>query len=193
MNDQNEHFDKVVRMQKGVTNEAVQYWHVYSDYGNWQFWVVLLLMIVPLVLIYFVIDRKNVFKIGFFGFAVHVLFFYTDALGIRTGLWAYRYHITPYLPSLSLDSALIPVVSMLVFQWTLKNDKNFYIYALITALVFGFGFKPLLVSMDFFEMYKGVNYFYIFLIYIVVFLLAYWLTRLFSRMHKQAPTQDNGR
>jgi hypothetical protein len=125
------------------------------------------------------------FLIGFFGFAVHVLFAYIYVFGIRHGLWGYPYHVLPFLPSVSLDAAIIPVTIMLVFQWTIKHNKNYYLVSFVMALMFGFGFKPLLVMLGLFEKYKWVNYFLIFLIYQVLFLLGYFLTMLFMRLHNR--------
>lgn len=182
---QDKFFHKVVAIQGDLTRQGIEYWQQYSHLGTWQFWTVTCLLILPLMLVYFKIDRKLIFHIGFFGFAVHVLFSYVDAAGIRFGLWAYPYQLIPFIPSLSLDAAIIPVTIMLVYQWTLKNNKNYYLYALLTALAFGFGFKPLLVAHGLFQKYKWVNYIYIFLIYITLFLLAYWLTRVFRWMNKK--------
>lgn len=51
--------------------------------------------------------------------------------------------------------------------------------------------KPLLVNLHLFEKYKWVNYFLIVLIYIVLFLVAYWLTKLFLRMHKTSTHEES--
>lgn len=185
-----EYFERLVSIQENLTKEGVEYWKIYSDLGTWQFWVILLMLIGPVVVIYFAIDRKNIFIVGFFGFAAHVLFAYIDIYGIRTGLWAYPYQVIPFLPSVSLDAAIIPITIMLVFQWTLKNKKNYYLYSFITAVIFGFGFKPLLTSLGLFEKYKWINYFYIFLIYMVLFLLAYLLTRIFLWMQKREVKEE---
>lgn len=88
MNDQQRSFfDRLVSIQEKYTKEAQEYWSLYSNIDSWQFWVVLLMLVVPLIVLYFTIDRKRIFIIGFFGFAVHMLFFYADATGIRFGLW----------------------------------------------------------------------------------------------------------
>ena len=179
-------FHGLVEAQETLTEKGVQYWSVYSGIDTWQFWVIVGMLILPLIVLYKLIDRKNIFLLGFFGFAAHVLFAYTDAFGIRYGLWGYPYQALPFLPSVSLDAALIPVTIMLVFQWTLNHRVNYHLAAFVTALFFGFGFKPLLVAIGLFEKYHWVNYFYIFLIYIVLFELAYWLTRLFMRMGRDA-------
>ncbi|MEK5382481.1 CBO0543 family protein [Niallia sp. FSL W8-0635] len=182
MNDQQRSFfDRLVSIQEKYTKEAQEYWSMYSGLDTWQFWVILLMLVVPLIILYFVIDRKRIFIIGFFGFAVHMLFSYADAIGIRFGLWSYPYQILPFLPSFSLDGSIIPVAIMLVFQWTLKHDKNYYLYATLLALVFGFGFKPLLTAIGLFQSYKWVNYFHIFLIYLLLYIGGYLLTRLFMK------------
>ncbi|CAM4398073.1 CBO0543 family protein [Paenibacillus tarimensis] len=178
-------FEKLVALHEKLSQDSIHYWKLYSGFNTWQFWACLAIMVGPIIVIYFTIDRRRIFHIGFFGFAVHVLFAYFDASGIRYGLWGYPYQVLPFLPSLSLDAAIIPVAIMLVYQWTVKHSKNFYLYAFLTAIAFGFAFKPLLVSLNLFEMYKWVNYPFIFLIYLVLFVLAYWLTRLFLRMKRE--------
>lgn len=174
-------FDRLVSIQEKYTKEAHEYWSMYSGLDTWQFWMIVLMLVFPLIILFIVIDRKRLFIIGFFGFAVHMLFSYADAIGIRFGLWSYPYQILPFLPSFSLDGSIIPIAIMLVFQWTLKHDKNFYLYATLLALVFGFGFKPLLTAIGLFQSYKWVNYFYIFLIYLLLYIGAYLLTRLFMK------------
>jgi hypothetical protein len=52
------------------------YWHQYSDFGNWQFWVVLASLVLPLVLLYFTVDRTRIFEVFFFGYTVHMLWAY---------------------------------------------------------------------------------------------------------------------
>ncbi|CAM3695038.1 hypothetical protein GCM10009865_39970 [Aeromicrobium ponti] len=183
---QEKFFQKLVSLQEELASQSMEYWNLYSHLGTWQFWTVTVLLVGPLILVFLKIDREHIFQIGFFGFAVHILFAYVDAAGIRFGLWGYPYQLFPFIPSFSLDAAIIPVTIMLVYQWTLKNKKNYYLYALLTALGFGFGFKPLLVAHGLFEKYKWVNYIYIFFIYIILFLLAYWLTQLFQWMHKKS-------
>lgn len=186
MNDQQRSFfDRLVSIQENYTKEAIEYWSKYSGLDTWQFWVGVLMLVIPLIVIFFSIDRKHIFIIGFFGFAVHMLFSYVDATGIRFGLWAYPYQFLPFLPSFSLDGAIIPVAIMLVFQWTLKHNKNFYLYATILAVIFGFGFKPLLTAIGLFEPYKWINFFYIFLIYWFLYIGGYLLTRLFMKLQEK--------
>jgi len=65
---------------------------------------------------------------------------------MRLGMWGYPFQIFPLLPNFTLDAAVVPVTLMLVFQWTYKHNKNYYLYALLSAIFFGLVFKPILVS-----------------------------------------------
>lgn len=73
---------------------------------------------------------------------------------------------------------------MLIYQWTLNNHKNYYLYAIITAAIFAFILKPILVSTGLFRMYGGINYFHIFFGYVFVLLIAKVITWLFHKLHK---------
>ncbi|MGM0878333.1 MAG: CBO0543 family protein, partial [Bacillota bacterium] len=137
--------------------------------------------------LYFFIDRKKIFLIGFYGFNIHVWFGYIDTWGNNQGLWGYPYKLIPFIPgSLSLDAALIPVLFMLVYQWTLNHKKNYYIYTLGVALFLSFVLKPLLVMHNLFVLHKWVNYFYLFIAYCFIFLFSKLITNIFIIMQKKA-------
>lgn len=102
--DRGKYFNELVSMQKKLTEEGIAYWQLYSDFSSWQFWVCLLMLLGPLIVVYFTIDREKIYLISFYGFAVHVLFAYTDQIGIRLGLWGYPYQVLPFIPSVSLDA-----------------------------------------------------------------------------------------
>ncbi|GKU84849.1 CBO0543 family protein [Niallia sp. NCCP-28] len=181
-NQQQELLDKLASLQDNITKTGMHYWQLYSHMGTWQFWVVLLILVVPLVLLYFVIDRKNILLIGFFGFANNLLSSYIDVLGIDYRLWSYPYQLLPFLPSLSLDASIVPIYIMLVYQWTIKHDKNFYLTSFVAAIIFGYGFTALTVWLGLFEMHQWMNYFYIFLSYYIQYVLTYLLVKLFLHL-----------
>jgi len=178
-------FDKLASLQESMTKTGEHYWKLYSHMGIWQFWAVLLILVVPLVILYFTIDRKNILLICFFGFANNLLSSYIDVMGIGYGLWAYPYQLLPFLPSLSMDASVVPIYIMLVYQWTIRHNKNFYFYSFLAALLFGYGFTALTVWLGLFEIHKWMNYTYIFLSYFIQYVLAYWLTNLFLYLQKK--------
>lgn len=155
------------------------YWHQYSDFGNWQFWVVLASLVLPLVLLYFTVDRTRIFEVFFFGYTVHMLWAYIDiALG-RTGYLTHTFFLTPQLPNATnITASILPVGFLLLYQYCTNHQKNFYLYTILLSAVFSFGLAPLEQHFKFIDSGKGMSLFYIFLIDIGVTLVAYWVTRL---------------
>jgi hypothetical protein len=182
--EQLESYEKIKALQEQLTQLQTEYWHSYSSLGTVQFWVIFLLFFVaPLIALYFFIDRKKIFLLGFYGFNIHVWFGYIDTWGSKHGLWGYPYQLIPFLPgNLSLDTALIPVVFILVYQWTLRYNKNYYLYTLGLSLFLSFIFKPLLTLHHLFELHKGVNFLHLFIAYCVIFLFAKIITNLFLKL-----------
>lgn len=191
--EQSSYLQKIYRMQEDLTRASTDYWRKYSNMGTWQFWVSLAMLILPLVILYFLLDRKKAFRIGFFGLNVHVWFTHIDNIGIRLALWSYPHHAIPLTPtSFGLDAALVPVVYMLVYQWTINHDKNPYIYLTGLSVVFAFLFKPLLSAAGLFDLNRGMNYFYLFLGYMVIMLLSLWITKFFLYLQKEQGTPPKG-
>ncbi|MCL7749903.1 CBO0543 family protein [Halalkalibacter alkaliphilus] len=184
--DQIEVYEKIRTMQEQLSQLQAEYWHQFSNLATWQFWLIFLVMCVaPLVVLYFVIDRKNIFLLGFYGFNIHIWFSYTDIFGVRQGLWGYPYQLIPFIPgNLSLDAVLIPVLFMFVYQWTLNHKKNFYIYTIGLSLFLSFIFKPILTLHHLFKLHNGINFFHLFLLYCVIFLLSKIITNIFLHMQK---------
>jgi hypothetical protein len=179
-------FDKAVRLRKESTDAIVDYWKDYSLYLSLEYWMMVAILVIPLILLAFKIDKSKIFLIGFFGYSVHVIFAYVDIFGINMGLWNYPFQVIPALPSLSIDSSLVPVIFMLIYQWTINHDKNFYLYSIIVAGIFAFIFKPLLVALGLFRMYGVINYFFLFICYVLVVLLAKLVTNVFLWLQKRS-------
>lgn len=174
-------------MENTLSNAWEDYWQQYSNFGTWQFWLALAMAVLPLVLLYFVIDRRKAFHIGFFGFNVHVWFHYIDTYGVRNGLWDYPYQIIPVAAiNFALDASLIPVLFMLLYQWTINHNKNYYVYLICLSIVLSFIFKPLLSALDFLELHKWANYFILFIGYIIIMLVSKWITNLFLYFERKS-------
>ncbi|MUK88648.1 hypothetical protein GMD78_09620 [Ornithinibacillus sp. L9] len=183
--EQQEWLEKLRFLTEELTRLQNEYWWSYSGFGTWQLWAIVLLIIIPLIILFVVIDRRKILLIGFFGLSYHVWFHYLNATGIRFGLWEYPYQLLPFLPSFVLDAALIPICYMLVYQWTLNYNKNIYLYAGILSAIFAFLMKPILVNLEFFIKVDAINYFYIFLIYYGIFLVAKGITSLFLHLQQK--------
>ncbi|ARK31939.1 CBO0543 family protein [Halalkalibacter krulwichiae] len=172
----------------GVT--LLDYWQQYSGLNTIQFWINLIMLLAPLVILYMKIDRSRALLLGFFGFNVHTWFTYIDNVGVRFGFWSYPYQAIPFLPvHFGLDAALIPVSFMLLYQYCLNHEKNFYVFALGLCAGLSFVFKPYLVIFNLFQLHNGANYFYLFVFYLIIVGLAIVITNLF--LHFEKTTKKN--
>lgn len=184
--EQQKAFERINSMQSELSQLQEDYWWNYINMDSWQFWVMLLILVIPLVLLIFVIDKSKLFLILFYGFSIHMLFGYIDAYGTRNDFWSYPYFLTPFFTySVSLDVSLIPVAFLLTYQWTLNKNKNFYLYSLLLSAFFAFIFKPILVAVDLFTLFGKTNYFHLFLIYCLIFLIARIMTNFFVFLQKK--------
>jgi hypothetical protein len=125
---QQEMLNSIREKAGALSSRQIEYWKEYSSFNDWELWAVILILIVPLILLYFKIDQSKILLLGFYGLNFHIWFAYTNSIGIRLGLWEYPYELLPVLPSFALDASFVPVMYILLYQWTLNHQKNFYFY-----------------------------------------------------------------
>lgn len=120
--EQGKRLNEILELQEKVVSMWLDYWKDFSHFGTGPFWVIFLMLVVPLVVIYFKIDRTKVFQIGFYGFNIHTWFTYSDAIAMRTGHVYYPFQFIPVMPvNFALDASLVPVTFMLVYQWCING------------------------------------------------------------------------
>lgn len=191
MSAQREALDKLIKEQREGAANWLKYWLEYSAFDTWQFWLHVIMFVTPLIVLYFTIDWKKALQLGFFGFNFHVWFGYIDAFGTTQTFWTYPYKMIPFIPnSVGMDASLAPVLFMLVYQWTIHKNKNYYLYTLLLALFLSFILKPILVMHHLFVFNTGTNYFHLFLSYIVIIVLSKVITDFFLFMQRKA--EQNG-
>ncbi|WP_240374050.1 CBO0543 family protein [Bacillus piscicola] len=186
MNSQQSELLDVIRAgAEKVSHYQLEYWQSFSNLTTWQYWLLVLMLVTPLIVLFIWIDKRKILLLGFFGLNYHVWFAYANKIGIGLGLWEYPYHLIPCLPSFSLDASLVPVCFMLLYQWTLHRKKNMYVYAVLLSAILAFIMKPLLVQLHLFHMFKGLNYVHLFLFYLAFFLVSKLITSLFVWLHEK--------
>ncbi len=62
----NEYWEQIYSISEELNSLITAYWNDYSNLSSWQFWVVLFIMIIPLVILYFTVDRQRIFELFFF-------------------------------------------------------------------------------------------------------------------------------
>ncbi|MUK88276.1 hypothetical protein GMD78_07720 [Ornithinibacillus sp. L9] len=178
-----QYWNEIYEKSRDLNSTLISYWQQYSFIDSWQFWFVLSLFIIPLVILYFALDRTRIFEILFFGYTVHILWTYVDTVLGSTTLFVHKYFLIPLLPfALSLSSALLPVGFLLIYQYCTNNNKNFYLFTILISAIFAFGFASLERYMGLVEFNNGMNQFYVFLIDIIIAVVAFWLTKFFLKL-----------
>jgi len=178
--------DNINNLENELTNAINEYWKTFSSFDTWQFWLALLMLILPLIVLYFFVDRKKLFLVCFYGYTYHVLLSYLDAFMNRHNFWEYPHFLFPFLTSnIAIDASLIPISYLLLYQYIINNNKNFYVYSLILSLLFAFVFAGSFQWLGLYKLTNGMNNFYLFLVDYGLSLLSYWLTSIFIYFSKQ--------
>jgi hypothetical protein len=181
-------FDKIVEMGKDGQKALNEYWRDYALYTSFEYWLMVLFLVVPLVILLWKVNKNKLFQILFYGYSIHVSFGYSDLYGRNMGYWNYPFPVIPALPGITLDSSLIPITFIFVYQSAIDSNKKYYLRAIFTAVFLSFVFKPMLVGLGLFRMYGAINYFHLFLSYLSVLIFAKLMTDLFVWIKKKHST-----
>jgi hypothetical protein len=184
-NDRLARFDKIVEMGSEGHRALIEYWRDFSLYASFEYWLMVLILVAPLVILLLKVNKNKLFQILFYGYSIHAAFGYQDLFGRNMGYWNFPFPVIPALPGISLDSSLIPVIFIFIYQNTLNSNKKYYMYGTIASLILSFVFKPALVGLGLFRMYGSINYIHLFISYVSVFIFAKLITDFFLWLKKR--------
>lgn len=181
--DNKEYWKKIYEKQEEINSLLISYWNNFSSMKDWQFWVVVSSLVLPIVLLFFTVDRKRIFEIFFYGYTVHIIWTYTDLVLERYSYFTHKYFLTPKLPMASnMTASVLPVGFLLLYQYCTNRRKNFYLYTVLLSAVFAFAFASLEMGIGMAEFGNGMNLFYLFLINIIIACIPYWFTKLLLKV-----------
>ncbi|MFC4321346.1 hypothetical protein [Litchfieldia salsa] len=183
--DRRQYWEKIYDKQDELNSLITSYWNKFSSVGDWQFWLAVSMLIVPLIFLYFFLDRRRLFEILFFGYTIHILWsYFIIAMGTK-GYFVHYYFLTPLLPhGINVSASMLPVGFLLLYQYCTNRNKNFFLYTLLLSAVFAFGFATVEKSMGFVEFRKGTHQFHLFLIDVVIVFISYWMTKILKKVQK---------
>lgn len=185
MNEQ-ELYNQIYEMKEQLGSLLKEHWQLYSNMGTWFFWVNLLTLIIPLVVLYFLVDKKRLFELCFFGYSLHIIWVTVDSFLTSNNYFNHPHSISYLLPQgITVAAVLFPVVFMLLYQYCTNNGKNFYIYSIIGAFIFAFGYGAFSDAIDMLRMHKGMNLMYLFLIDVAIVYVALGMTNLFKLIKRK--------
>lgn len=185
--DYNQFWEQIYIKGDELSSLYSAYWNQYSNLSTWQFWIVISLLVLPLILLFFTVDRKRIFEVFFFGYTVHMLWSYIDiALG-KNGYFVHTYFLTPLLPNATnITASVLPVGFLLLYQYCTNHKKNFYLFSLILSAIFSFGFASIEKSLGLVEFRKEMNTFHLFLLDIGIVFISYWFTKFILKLKRSS-------
>jgi len=167
-------FSRVLELNFQAHRAQLANW-LYDDLHKWTWWLNLTAAILPIIILWKVIDRKRFLQILVFGFLTAMISTFFDSLGIALMLWDYPDRLLPISSRLfPIDFVALPFLYILVYQYYL-NWKDFVIANIILAAVLSFVLEPILVWLNLYELITW-RYYYSFPIYIVIPIVVRWLT-----------------
>ena len=170
-----QHLEKIYSKGQEMSSLFSSYWEKYIDFGDWHFWLVLASLIIPLILLYFTVDRNRIFEVFFFGYTVHIIWTYTELALTNSGYVIRGYYLTPLLPrSINITASVLPVGFLLLYQYCTNHKKSFILYTLVLSALFAF-----------IELKKGITPFYFYIIDLVIVFLAYWFTKFILKLKQR--------
>ncbi|PLT28886.1 hypothetical protein [Peribacillus deserti] len=181
------YWNQIGDQNEKLTSLYSSYWDKFSDYGEWQFWLVLALFVVPLVLLCFFVDRKRIFEVFFFGFTVHILWNYIDSALSRGGYFTHNYFMVPYLPNATnMTASVLPVSYLLLYQFCTNRNQNFFLWTLLLSAFFAFVYGIFEEKAGFTKLNKGFSQFHLFLIDVLLAYIACWATNFLVKVNRRA-------
>ncbi|GGH74215.1 hypothetical protein JOD43_000227 [Pullulanibacillus pueri] len=181
-----QYWQHIYKQNDQLNSLLADYWNKFSGLGTWQFWLVLSLLVIPLIILWFAVDRRRIFEVFFFGYTIHMLWSYTDTVLSKNNLLIHQYFLFPDMPvALNLTASMIPVCYLLVYQFCTNHKKNFYLFALVLSLIFSIGFASCEKLLGMLDLRNGMNLFYLLLIDYVIVMIAYFATRFLLRIKIQ--------
>lgn len=149
---------------------SIEHWVKYEVF-TWQWWIGVACVVIPLLFLWKLINRRRILEITAFGFMVNVLATFLDVMGSELLLWNYTLRLLPQTPLLfPVDFIIVPIIYMLIYQRYLAW-KQFLFASTIVALALAFIVEPLAVYIKQYQLISW-HYIYSFPIYILMVIFA---------------------
>ncbi|OCL27064.1 hypothetical protein U472_06165 [Orenia metallireducens] len=160
-------FKEILKYRETINKLALKHW-LKNTLFSYQWWLLIVVLILPWILLWKLLDKSNRYQILLYGFITMVLVILLDSLGINLMLWAYSYQILPFSRQLlhPINLSFLPVSYMLIYQY-FRGWQSFFITHTILALFNSFLFEPWLVEINIYERLSW-KYIYSFPIYILM-------------------------
>lgn len=161
------------------------YWHT-QNYFTLKWWFLIALSIIPAILWWVIVDKKNLVEITAFGLFYGVAAIILDSIGSNAMVWAYPVRLSPYInPELyPYDVGVVIIPFMLVYQKWKSSFRSFFFATGLLSLFLAFIAEPAMVWMGiYFQIiWKHV---YSFPIYWMLGLICWFIINRFKALEQK--------
>ncbi|EXX89725.1 hypothetical protein BG53_14715 [Paenibacillus darwinianus] len=162
-------YDKI----SSIHHDKYQLW-VEQALFTWQWWLSVLLTVLPWVLWIIFRRKESAFRVLLSGFFVTIISSWLDFIGISLGTWHYNYDVLPLLPSFSpWDFSTLPVLAMFMIQ--IKPKVNPFLKGALYGVISAFIGEPFFSWLDLYTPEQWKPY-YSFPVFVAIYLGAHWLS-----------------
>ncbi|MBO1512696.1 CBO0543 family protein [Metabacillus bambusae] len=146
---------------------------------TWQWWLGIGLIFLPWIFWLMFRKRESTGRLLFAGVITMLLSIMIDLIASSLGLWSYPMKFSPIASQLFLPYhfSLAPIAVMFFLQ--IKPNANPLIKGIIFSALAAFIGMNVFNMLDFYNP-KGWSTFYDFFIYLLLFFIAYWFSRMDS-------------
>lgn len=176
---ESELMDQIIQNKMIYQQLSMEHWVNYEVF-TWQWWIGVACVVIPLLLMWKLVDKRRLLEIIAFGFMLNILATFLDVVGSELLLWNYSLRIIPQIPLLfPVDFVLVPIFYMLIYQ-RYTPWKYFLIASTILSLALAFVAEPLAVYIGQYQLIHW-KFIYSFPIYIVLAILGkFFANKMFS-------------
>jgi len=167
--------EMILELEKQLSHARIENWLSY-DLFSFQWWLLVVVFIIPWFIWWRYVDRKRLLEIILLGVIVLIISSFLDSVLSELGVWSYDYEIIPVWPRLiSADFTLLPVTYMFIYQY-FREWKNFVVVMVVVSAFFAFVGEPFLTWLSIYHLHEW-KHVYSFPIYIALGALAKYLVQ----------------
>lgn len=174
MNNMSETSKQLFTLLQEYTKKSINNW-IENSLFTWQWWLGVIISIVPWILWIFIRDKKSTNRMLYIGFFAIIFAFIVNTIGISFSLWFYEYEVFPIIHIFfPWDFTLIPVSIMTLLQ--IKPNSYVFIKTLFFATFSAFIAEPFFHWIKHFHLVNW-RYTYSFILYIILYLICNFLSK----------------
>jgi uncharacterized membrane protein YoaT (DUF817 family) len=160
-----------------ANSEYITFWINYIVL-SWRWWLCTIIVLCSWILWFIFRNKDCTGRLLLAGFLTMAISELLDAMGEQLGIWSYNVDVEPFSPAfITFDLTLLPIATMAFIQY--KPNINPFFKAVIFSGIGSFIAQPVFAFLGIYNRQSWKDY-YSFPIFIVLYLVAHYFSRLNS-------------